>query len=86
MGKRLKASSLGDKQHGKIPKSAPEEPQSKLGNLQPRPYLLGDPEELVHLDWSGERRDAIDALLQLRRELAPVSDQEVARARKADRP
>jgi metal-responsive CopG/Arc/MetJ family transcriptional regulator len=32
------------------------------------------------------RAAAIDALLQLRREQAPVSDQEIARAREADRP
>jgi metal-responsive CopG/Arc/MetJ family transcriptional regulator len=32
------------------------------------------------------RSAAIDALLQLRQEQAPVSDQEIARARKADRP
>jgi hypothetical protein len=39
---------------GKILKIAPAEPRSKLENLKPRPYLLSDPEELVHLDWSGE--------------------------------
>jgi metal-responsive CopG/Arc/MetJ family transcriptional regulator len=32
------------------------------------------------------RAAAIDALLQLRREQAPVSDEEIARAREADRP
>ncbi len=32
------------------------------------------------------RSAAIDALLQLRREQAPVSDQEIAQAREADRP
>lgn len=32
------------------------------------------------------RSAAIDALLQLRREQAPVSDQEIAQARRADRP
>ena len=32
------------------------------------------------------RAEAIDALLQLRWEQAPVSDQEIAWARKADRP
>jgi len=42
--------------HGKILKIVLEEPRSKLGNLQPRPYLLEDPEDLVHLDWSGEWR------------------------------
>jgi hypothetical protein len=30
------------------------EPRSKLANLKSRPYLLSDPEELVHLDWSEE--------------------------------
>jgi metal-responsive CopG/Arc/MetJ family transcriptional regulator len=32
------------------------------------------------------RSSAIDALLQLRREQPPVSDQQIARAREADRP
>lgn len=39
---------------GKILRIAPAEPRSKLDNLKPRPYLLSEPEELVHLDWSGE--------------------------------
>jgi hypothetical protein len=39
---------------GKILKIVPVESRSKLANLKPRPYLLSDPEELVHLDWSGE--------------------------------
>jgi Antitoxin Phd_YefM, type II toxin-antitoxin system len=39
---------------GKILRIAPAEPASKLDNLKPRPYLLSDPEELIHLDWSGE--------------------------------
>lgn len=92
-------------------KIVPEEPRSKLENLSQRPYLLGDPEELVHLDRSGAhkegvvatdsfsappeieerkrkqvRSEAIDALLRLRREQTPVSDQEIARVREADRP
>jgi hypothetical protein len=41
---------------GKILRIAPVEPTSKLDNLKPRPYLLSDPEELVHLDWSDEWR------------------------------
>jgi hypothetical protein len=41
---------------GKILKIVPGEPKSKLANLQERPYLLTDPEELVHLDWSDEWR------------------------------
>jgi hypothetical protein len=41
---------------GKILRIASAEPRSKLDNLRPRPYLLTDPEELVHLDWSEEWR------------------------------
>jgi hypothetical protein len=41
---------------GKILRIVPEETRSKLDNLRPRPYLLSDPEELVHLDWSEEWR------------------------------
>jgi hypothetical protein len=41
---------------GKILWIAAAETRSKLDNLRPRPYLLTDPEELVHLDWSEEWR------------------------------
>jgi hypothetical protein len=41
---------------GKILKLVRAEPVSKLANLKPHPYLLTDPEELVHLDWSDEWR------------------------------
>lgn len=41
---------------GKLLKIVCEEPPSKLGRLQPRDYLRTPPEELVHLDWSGEWR------------------------------
>lgn len=41
---------------GKVLKIMPPEPRSKLQNLKPRSYLLSDPEELVHLDWTGEWR------------------------------
>ena len=41
---------------GKLLKIVPVEPRSKLANLKPRKYLLCDPEDLVHLDWSGEWR------------------------------
>ncbi len=41
---------------GKILRIAAAETRSKLDNLRPRPYLLTDPEELVHLDWSEEWR------------------------------
>ena len=32
----------------------PEVPLSKLGRLRPRKTLKGDPESLVHMDWSRE--------------------------------
>ncbi len=33
----------------------PEEAPSKLARLVPHDdYIVGDPEELVHMDWSGE--------------------------------
>ncbi len=33
----------------------PVKPKSKLDNLVKRPgTIVGDPEEIVHLDWSGE--------------------------------
>ena len=41
---------------GKLLRIISVESKSKLENLKPRPYLLSDPEELVHLDWSGEWR------------------------------
>jgi len=41
---------------GKLLKISAAERQSRLDNLRPRPYLLTDPEELVHLDWSEEWR------------------------------
>jgi prevent-host-death family protein len=35
----------------------PVEPASRLQALAPEPdYLPGDPEDIVHLDWSGEWR------------------------------
>ena len=40
--------------HGKLLRIVPVETRSKLDNLKPRPYLLSDAEDLVHLDWSGE--------------------------------
>ena len=42
---------------GKILKIVSAAPPNKLDNLKYHPdYLLGDPEDLVHLDWSGEWR------------------------------
>jgi len=40
--------------HGKVLKIVCEEPPSRIERLQPRAYLRTAPEELVHLDWSGE--------------------------------
>ena len=37
-------------------KIVPSEPQDKLSKLKPRSYLCTDPEDLVHIDWSSERR------------------------------
>jgi hypothetical protein len=33
-----------------------EKPHAKLNNLVRRDVIVGDPEDLVHLDWSKERR------------------------------
>lgn len=42
---------------GKILEIVPRRRRSKLDNLKPRSgYLLSDPEELVHLDWSDQWR------------------------------
>jgi len=41
---------------GKLLKIVCEEPPSKLERLRSRDYLRTAPEELVHLDWSGEWR------------------------------
>jgi len=38
---------------GKRLKIVSTEPRSKLDNLEPHPeYLMGDPEDIVHMDWS----------------------------------
>ena len=41
---------------GKLLRISTVEPPSKLENLRPRKFLRGDPEDLVHLDWSSEWR------------------------------
>ncbi len=42
---------------GKLLKIIAVEPPSKLASLEPHPdYIIGDPEDLVHLDWSSEWR------------------------------
>jgi len=45
------------KRKGKILKIVPEDPKDKLDNLITRSeYLKCDPEDIIHLDWSGEWR------------------------------
>jgi hypothetical protein len=41
---------------GKLLRIAAVEPRSKLANLTPRDLIVGDPEDLVHIDWSEEWR------------------------------
>jgi prevent-host-death family protein len=41
---------------GRTVRIVPVEPPSKLARLVRRDYLRGDPEAIVHLDWSGEWR------------------------------
>ena len=67
MAKRLKASALReniDRIFDQVAETGvpteierqEKEPPNELDNLRPRPYLLSDPEDLVHLDWSAEWR------------------------------
>lgn len=45
------------KRHGRTVRLVPDAPQDKLANLEPHPdYLKGDPDDIVHMDWSGEWR------------------------------
>ena len=39
---------------GTILRIVPPSNRGKLDDLEPREYLRGDPEDLVHLDWSEE--------------------------------
>lgn len=41
---------------GTMVRIIPVEPPSKLARLVQRDYMRGDPEAIVHLDWSGEWR------------------------------
>ena len=41
---------------GKTVRIVSGEPVPKLDRLQPRDYLIDDPEEIVHIDWSEEWR------------------------------
>lgn len=41
--------------HGRTLRIVADEPRSKLDNLVPNPdFIVGDPEDLVHMDWSHE--------------------------------
>jgi len=42
------------KRKGRTLRIIPERKVSRLEALRQRPTLKGDPEEIVHLDWSGE--------------------------------
>jgi antitoxin (DNA-binding transcriptional repressor) of toxin-antitoxin stability system len=39
---------------GKLLRIVPPEPRRRLDRLPRRDYIVGDPEDLVHLDWSDE--------------------------------
>jgi antitoxin (DNA-binding transcriptional repressor) of toxin-antitoxin stability system len=39
---------------GRLLKIVPVEPEKKLASLEKRNILKGNPEDLVHVDWSGE--------------------------------
>jgi len=41
---------------GRVLKIVPEARASKLSRLVKRPYLRGDAEDIVHLDWSSDWR------------------------------
>ena len=41
---------------GRTLRIVPTDRPSRIGRLKRRSYLLEDPEEIVHLDWSGEWR------------------------------
>jgi len=38
----------------KRPSNNPEPPHDKLANLTRRDCLIGDPEDIIHMDWSKE--------------------------------
>jgi len=41
---------------GRMLRIVPEPPHDKLDNLKRRDCLVGDPEDIVHMDWSREWR------------------------------
>jgi len=44
---------------GKLLKIIPGEKPAKMSSLAKHDCLTGDPESIVHLDWSGEWHDAL---------------------------
>lgn len=50
---------------GRIVKIIAESPPSKLGKLQKRNTIIGDPESIVHMDWSDEWNPSGDAYMHL---------------------
>ena len=47
--------SIEIERHGKRLLICPAEPLSKLDRLEDHPeFIVGDPDDLVHLDWSSE--------------------------------
>jgi len=42
-----------------VVKIVPDKPVSKLSKLKPRNGLHGDPEDIVHMDWSKEWKPCI---------------------------
>ena len=42
------------RKNGTVKIVAEEQPETKLARLKKRDCIQGDPEELVHSDWSGE--------------------------------
>lgn len=45
---------------GHILKIVPDEPTSKLKNLEPHDTIVGDPENIVSIDWSKEWQEEIN--------------------------
>lgn len=41
---------------GRMLKIVPVEPADRLAGLETRPIIVGDPDDLVHIDWSAEWR------------------------------
>ena len=41
---------------GRVLRIVADPPTASLDRLEPRDFIVGDPGDLVHLDWSGEWR------------------------------